>query len=72
MKLKNATFFAGLLLVMTGSACNSNRTNTEADREATYTQDGDTINPTEGNSEGTTGQQFMETNSPDSTEEIEQ
>lgn len=69
MKFRNI-LFATLLLA--AFSCDSNRSNTEADREATYVHEGDTINPTEGTVEGTTGQKYMETASPDSTKEIEQ
>ncbi|MEQ8474539.1 MAG: hypothetical protein RIC35_25295 [Marinoscillum sp.] len=66
MKHISKTIFAvffGLILV---NACNSSRTNTEADREATYVHEGDTINPTEGQSEGSAGKKYMETTETDS------
>ncbi|RED92656.1 hypothetical protein [Marinoscillum furvescens] len=60
------TIFCTCALIIGFSACNSNRTNTEADREATYTQDGKEINPTEGEGEGTAGKKYMETTDGDS------
>lgn len=52
-------------------SCDSSRSNTEADREATYTEDGKEVNPTEGKGEGTAGKKYMETTDADSTQ-IEQ
>lgn len=70
--MKSILISCTLLAVMALAACNSNRTQTEADREAIYVEDGDTLNPTEGDGEGTSGKKYMETTSSDSTEVIEQ
>lgn len=53
-------------------SCSSKRTNTEASREATYVEKGDTIDPRVGKGDGTLGEKYMETESPDTTKEIEQ
>lgn len=63
------SFLLGCVVLL---ACDSSRTNTKAERDATYVEDGDTINPTEGEGEGTSGHKYMETKSADSTKEIEQ
>ena len=60
---------AGALLL----ACDSKRSNTKAENDATYVDDqGDTINPMEGEGEGTAGHKYMETQDADSSEQIDQ
>lgn len=72
--MKSIIGIALLLLIIpaTLQSCDSSRSNTQAERDATYVEDGDTINPREGEGEGTKGHKFMETQSADSASRIEQ
>lgn len=54
------------------SSCDSSRTNTKREMDETYTEDGDTLDPTEGLGEGNKGHKFMETYEEDSANNVEQ
>lgn len=67
MKNQIILTIGSLCLCLLFSACDSSRTNTKREMDETYTQDGDTLDPTEGTGEGTTGHKFMETYEEDTT-----
>ncbi len=63
-KIRNLSIMVGILLAIVTSCNRSSKTKLE--RDATYIENGDTIDPTEGVGEGSSGHKYME---PDGSED---
>lgn len=70
MNITLFTIIVSVSLIL--SSCDGSRTNTKREMDETYTEDGDTLDPTEGSGEGNTGHKFMETYEEDSVDNVEQ